>query len=107
MAKRMPSITIRLSPEHMRALKARAESRGLQPAPYIRSLVADLLEGEEQQEVGHALRELMDRIDGVRHAIGKATTVILADLQTTTKLDKKHVLSPEYIREWVGNNILS
>lgn len=106
MAERMRSITVRLSPSHIRALESRAKARGLGTAPYLRSLVVDQLEREEQGGAVADFDALAQRIDGLKHALARATSAILIDLQTTTKVDKKKILTGEQIRQWVGHNVI-
>ena len=106
MSERMQTITVRLSPSHVRALEARAKARKLGTAPYLRGLVVDLLEGANGEEQQQTMEKLVRAVDDLRHRLAKATAAILADLQTTTKEDKGKKLTAEYIQTWVGRNIL-
>jgi len=106
MNERMQSITIRLSPSHMRAMKARAQARNIEPARFLRSLVVDHLESVDGEDSQQALEKLARAVDDLRHRLAKATAAILTDLQTTTKEKKEARLSTEEINKWVSKYIL-
>lgn len=106
MPEQMISKTVRLSPHHMRVLEARARARGMQLAPYLRSLVVDVLERADGEDATQAIEKLVCAIDDLRHRLAKATTGILKDLQTIPKKKKTDELSLDEIERWVGRNIL-